>query len=227
MARSLMLAGPRRYPTRHPPDVASGGGPACGKARQVPPTSGPDSTRGRFLVMLGLPSFALSLAVTTVSGLLPVLVAAQAGPLVAGALVAVEGVFALTVPLVVGPKSDRTGHRLPYLAIAGAVAGAALALIGLTDPLLLTAALAMLFYVAYFAYMTAYYAIFPEVVDEDVRGRSQGSLGTWREVGLGVGFVVGPALLSLWRPAPFVLAAAWNAARPSRRSCSAWWSSRR
>ena len=169
--------------------------------------NGLQRTRGRFLATLGLPAFALSLAVTTVSGLIPVLVAAQAGPVVAGALVAVEGVFALTVPLIVGPLSDRTGHRLPYMAVAGAVAGVMLVLIGLTDPLLLVAAWVMVFYIAYFAYLTAYYATFPEVVDEDARGRSQGSLGTWREVGLGVGLVAGPALLSLWRPAPFLLAA--------------------
>ena len=164
-------------------------------------------TRGRFLALLGLPAFALSLGVTTVSGLLPVLVAAQAGPLVAGALVAVEGLFALSVPLVVGPRSDRTGHRLPYMAVAGAVAGTALVLMGLTDPLAFLAVWMMLFYGAYFAYSTAYYATFPELVDEDARGRSQGSLGTWREVGLGIGFVGGPALLALWRPAPFLLAA--------------------
>jgi len=157
--------------------------------------------------MLGLPAFGLSLAVTTVSGLLPVLVAAQAGPVVAGAVVAVEGVFALTVPLVVGPLSDRTGHRLPFMAGAGAVAASALVLIALSDALVVLALWAALFYLGYFAYLTAYYATFPEVVDEDARGRSQGSLGIWREVGLGVAFVAGPALLGLWRPGPFLLAA--------------------
>jgi hypothetical protein len=90
---------------------------ATRQARPVSAPAGHESTRGRFLVMLGLPSFALSLSVTTVSGLLPGLIAAQAGPLVAGALVAVEGVFALTVPLVVGPMSDRSGQWLPYLAV--------------------------------------------------------------------------------------------------------------
>ena len=164
-------------------------------------------TRARFLAVLGLPSFALSLAVTTVSGLLPVVVAAQAGPLVAGALVAGEGVFALFVPLVVGPLSDRSGRRLPYLAGAGAVAAAMLVLVGLSGPLLVVALSVALFYIAYFTYLTPYYALFPDLVGESARGRSQGSLGTWREVGLGVGFVAGPALLALWRPAPFVLAA--------------------
>ncbi|MBW3607197.1 MAG: MFS transporter [Actinobacteria bacterium] len=163
--------------------------------------------RGRFLVVLGLPALALSLAVTTVSGLLPVIVAAQAGPLVAGALVAIEGVFALIVPLVVGPLSDRTGRRLPYLAGAGAVAAAALVVIGLSGPLLLIAVAVAVFYVAYFAFVTPYYALFPDLVGKKTRGRSQGSLGTWREIGLGVGFVAGPTLLALWRPAPFVLAA--------------------
>ena len=162
---------------------------------------------GRFLAMLGLPSLALSLAVTTVSGLLPVVVAAQAGPLVAGALVAIEGAFALTVPLVVGPLSDRSGQRLPFLAGAGGVAAVALVLIGLSGPLLLIALSVALFYVAYFTYLTPYYALFPDLVGQATRGRSQGSLSTWREVGLGVGFVAGPTLLALWRPAPFVLAA--------------------
>ncbi|MDP8968208.1 MAG: MFS transporter, partial [Actinomycetota bacterium] len=164
-------------------------------------------SRGPFLAALGLPSFALSLAITTVSGLLPVIVAAQAGPVVAGALVAVEGIFALTVPLVVGPLSDRSGRRLPYMAGAGAVAGVALVLIGLSGPLLLIALSLVVFYVAYFTYLTPYYALFPDLVEEEASGRSQGSLGTWREVGLGVGFVAGPTLLALWRPAPFVLAA--------------------
>lgn len=165
-------------------------------------------SRGRFLVVLGLPALALSLAVTTVSGLLPVIVAAQAGALVAGALVAIEGIFALTVPLVVGPLSDRSGRRLPFLAGAGAVAAAALVLIGLSGPLALIALSVAVFYVGYFAYLTPYYALFPDLVGATTRGRSQGSLGTWREVGLGVAFVAGPALLALWRPAPFVLAAA-------------------
>lgn len=164
-------------------------------------------SRGRFLVVLGLPSLALSLGVTTVSGLLPVIVAAQSGPLVAGALVAIEGIFALTVPLVIGPLSDRSGKRLPYLAGAGLVAAAALVLIGLSGPLLLIAVAVAVFYVAYFTYLTPYYALFPDLVERATHGRSQGSLGTWREIGLGLALVAGPVLLALWRPAPFVLAA--------------------
>ena len=78
-------------------------------------------TERRFLVLLGLPAFALSLSVTVVSGLLPVLLEAEAGPLAAGSLVAIEGLFALALPPLIGPWSDRTGKRLPFIAACGSV----------------------------------------------------------------------------------------------------------
>jgi MFS family permease len=165
-------------------------------------------TERRFLVLLGLPAFALSLAVTTVSGLLPVLLEAKSGPLVAGALVAMEGVFALVVPPLVGPRSDRHGRRLPFIAAAGALSTAALVLMALGGPLWLFAVWIALFQIGYFAYLTPYFALYPDLVDADEAGRAQGLQGAWRSVGLGIAFVVGPALLGVWRGAPFLVAAA-------------------
>jgi MFS family permease len=161
----------------------------------------------RFLVLLGLPAFALSLAVTTVSGVLPVLLEAESGPLVAGALVAMEGVFALLVPPLLGPASDRAGRRLPFVAGAGALGAAALVLIGLGGPLWLVAVWIALFQIGYFAYLTPYFALYPDLVDDGQQGRAQGVQGTWREIGLGIGLVGGPLLLSAFEPAPFLLAA--------------------
>ena len=162
----------------------------------------------RFLLVLGLPAFALSVGVTTASGLLPVLLADRAGPLVAGALVGIEGVFALILPPLIGPWSDRTGMRLPFVAVAGLVGAVALVLMAIGGPLGLLALWLALFQAAYFAYLTPYFALYPDLVDDDEAGRAQGIQGAWRAVGLGVAFVAGPALLGLREPAPFLLAAA-------------------
>ncbi|HEV2059249.1 MAG TPA: hypothetical protein VGR11_07820 [Solirubrobacteraceae bacterium] len=79
------------------------------------------------------------------------IVAAQAGPLLAGALVGVEGIFALTVPLVVAPMSDGSGQRLPYIALAVALMPVPLVLIGVSGSLLLIGLALLVFYVGYFA----------------------------------------------------------------------------
>lgn len=161
----------------------------------------------RFLWLMGLPAFALSLASTTVSGLLPVVLQDRAGPAAAGGLIALEGVFALLLPLLVGPWSDRVGKRLPFVIAAGALGAASLALMAIGGPLGLLVVWLALFEIAYFAYMTAYFALYPDLVEEDAAGRAQGAQGAWRGIGLGLAFVAGPALLSAWRGAPFLLAA--------------------
>lgn len=142
------------------------------------------------------------------SGLLPVLLEAEAGPLVAGSLVAIEGLFALLLPPLVGPWSDRRGQRLPFITVAALVAAAALGLMAVGGPLWLLALWIAVFQMGYFAYLTVYFAIYPDVVDPEEAGRAQGAQGAWRAVGLGAAFVAGPALLGLWRPAPFLLACA-------------------
>jgi maltose/moltooligosaccharide transporter len=167
------------------------------------------ATPRRFLATLGLPALALSLGITTVSGLLPVLLEASTGPLVAGALVALEGLFALTVPAIVGPLSDRVrGGPVLFVTGGALLAVGALVLMAFAGGLGLLVAGLVLFQISYFAYLTPFFALFGELVGESERGRSQGAQGIWREAGLGLAFVVGPALLGLWRPAPFLLAAA-------------------
>lgn len=161
----------------------------------------------RFLWALGLPAFALSLASTTVSGLLPVILSRSAGPAGTGALVALEGVFAILVPLAVGPWSDRLGARLPFVAFAGILATASLLLMAIGGPLGVLAIWIALFQIAYFTFMTAYFALYPDLVDDEHSGRAQGAQGSWRGIGLGLAFVGGPALLAIWRGGPFLLAA--------------------
>lgn len=141
------------------------------------------------------------------SGLLPVVLAKSAGPAGTGALVAIEGVFAILVPLLVGPWSDRYGERLPFIGFAGILGAAALLLMAVGGPLGVLAIWIALFQVAYFTYMTAYFALYPDVVDDEHSGRAQGAAGSWRGIGLGLAFVGGPALLAAWRGGPFLLAA--------------------
>jgi len=136
-----------------------------------------------------------------------VVLSQRTGPAGTGALVALEGVFAILVPLAIGPWSDRLGARLPFVAFAGVLGAAALLLMAIGGPLGVLALWIVLFQIAYFTYMTAYFALYPDLVDDEHAGRAQGAQGSWRGIGLGLAFVGGPALLAVWRGAPFLLAA--------------------
>src|SRR3712207_5241255 len=119
---------------------------------------------GRLLAVLGAPTLGLSLSVTTVASLLPLLLSGDAGPLVAGAFIAMEGVFALTVPGFVGPWSDRRASRLPFLLVAAPVAAAALVLLPFAGPLWLVGLALAAYFGAYYAYFAPYMALYPDLV---------------------------------------------------------------
>lgn len=165
----------------------------------------------RFLVLLGLPSLALALAITIVTTYLPVFIADLTGPALTGLLIGSEGLLALFVPLLVGARSDRAGtrfgRRMPFLIAAAPVAALALVLMPLTASLPVIAVLVLAFYAAYFTYYSPYRALYPDLVPEEQRARSQGFQNTLREVGLGGALVGGGLLLGIWEPLPFVLAA--------------------
>lgn len=166
----------------------------------------------RFLLTLALPSLGLALALTVVTTFLPVLMVDLTGPAVTGVLIGSEGLLAVFVPMLVGARSDRLrsrfGRRRPFLVIAAPVAVVALVLMPLTASLIFLVLLLLVFYTAYFAYYSPYRALYPDLVPEGQRGRSQGFQGTMREVGLGIALVGGGLLLSVWRPLPFVISAA-------------------
>jgi Na+/melibiose symporter-like transporter len=74
----------------------------------------------RALAVLGLPTFALALAITTVTTYLPVVASSfAASTVVIGVLIGGEGLLALGLPVVVGTWSDRLrtriGGRLPFV----------------------------------------------------------------------------------------------------------------
>jgi MFS family permease len=165
------------------------------------------------LGLLALPTFALALAITTVSTYLGELTRRYTHQTtLIGLIVGSEGVMALWIPLVAGVWSDRLrtrlGGRLPFI-IAGVVpAAVTLALIGLLHGLALVASLAAVFFAFYFVAYEPYRAMYPDLVrDETAVGRAQSTQALARGLGTGFALLGGGLLLSITRSLPFLLAA--------------------
>lgn len=164
-----------------------------------------------FLILLGLPSLGLALAVTTVSSLLPVLLESISGGALATALIGIEGIFALLLPPLIGAASDATrssiGPRLPFVLAATPLIVVALALMPVSGSIAVMALLLVCFYLGYFTYFVPHFALYVDLVPKWLRGRSQGVMNMLREVGLGIALVAGPTLLAADDWIPFVAAA--------------------
>jgi MFS family permease len=161
---------------------------------------------------LGLGAFGLAWSITTVAAYLPPLLErfTSSGTLI-GLVLALEGVFALTVPLLVGPMSDATttsfGRRRPYLLLAVFPMAAALAVVAFMPGLLATAAVLCAFFFAYNIYEPPYRGLYPDCLPEGLFGRSQGVQHLYRGAALGGALVGGGFLFAVWHPFPFLVAA--------------------
>jgi MFS family permease len=167
----------------------------------------------RILAILGVPTFALALAITTVSTYLPVLAEDfSKSSIVVGLLIGGEGLLALWLPLVVGAWSDRLrtplGSRLPFILAASPVLVAALALIGFVNTIAEAAVAAAFFFAAYFVAYEPYRALYPDLVDDEIAGRAQSSQAIFRGLGTFLALVGGGLLISISSPLPFLTAAA-------------------
>jgi MFS family permease len=167
----------------------------------------------RRMLVLGLPAFGLALAITTVSTYLPVLLRQQEGStVVIGTIIGAEGLMALWVPVLVGDRSDRLrtriGGRLPFVIVGAPVMAVCLCVIGLVNSLLSTAIVIALFFIAYFMSYTPYRALYPDLVDDEVAGRSQSVQAASRGVGTGLALLGGGLLLAAAKFLPFVVSAA-------------------
>jgi MFS family permease len=115
------------------------------------------------------------------------------------------------VPVLIGSWSDqvhgRLGPRLPFLIAATPVVIAGLVLIAVGSTLGALVVALLLFYGAYFAYFSPYLALYPDLIRHEVQGRAQGANGVARQAGLGLGLVVGGALIATSRSLPFIVAA--------------------
>jgi MFS family permease len=166
----------------------------------------------RTLAVLGLPTAALALAITLVSTYVPVVANDfLSSTTVIGGLIAIEGVMALWLPLVVGSWSDRLrtpiGGRLPFLVVATPFAAISLALMGFARSIEALAILVTVFFVAYFVAYEPYRALYPDLIDDDIAARAQSTQAVYRGAGTGVALVGGGLLIASGLPWPFLAGA--------------------
>ncbi|MFN2539682.1 MAG: MFS transporter, partial [Mycobacteriales bacterium] len=179
--------------------------PSCGEvraAREIRP----------LLALLGLPTFGLAFALSTLTSYGPSLLLEKAhDPGVVGAILGGEGALALCLPLVSGWLSDRLpptrlGKRLPFVLLGAPMALAGLVLLPLSVNLLVASIAVGLFFVGYYLYYPPYRALYADLLPRHLYARSQASQGVLRGVGLGVALLAGGFFLDLWKPLPFVVA---------------------
>lgn len=166
----------------------------------------------RILALLGVPTFALALAITTVSTYLPVMAEDFSdSTIVIGLLIGGEGLIALWLPLVVGSWSDRLrtplGSRLPFILAATPGLVIALAVLGFVTTIAEAAIVVAVFFVAYFVAYEPYRALYPDLVDAEIAGRAQSSQAIFRGIGTFLALVGGGLLISISEPLPFLAAA--------------------
>lgn len=164
------------------------------------------------MAVLGTGALGLAWALTTTAAYLPPLLASFTGSTTLIALIlAGEGLFALTLPLVVGPWSDSfhtpLGRRRPFMLVALGPMVFGLALVAFMPSLWTMALMLFGFFFAYYVYEPPYRGLYPDVLPTEVFGRAQGIQHIFRGVAIGGGLIGGGLLFHLWHPAPFLVAA--------------------
>jgi MFS family permease len=170
------------------------------------------TSRRGLVWILGLGAFGLAFSITTTAAYLPPLLQrfTDSRTMIA-AVLAAEGVFALLLPLVIGPWSDtfRTpmGRRRPFMLAALGPIGFCLAIVAFMPNIWTVTLIVLAFFFAYYVYEPPYRGLYPDVLHESMYGRSQGVQHVMRGIALGIALVGGGFLFHVWRPAPFLLAA--------------------
>lgn len=179
---------------------------------RIDPAAGERVPR-KLVWVLGLGSFGLAWAVTTVAAYLPpVLERYTHSRTVVGGILGAEGAFALALPLVVGPLSDRLrtplGRRRPYMLVALPLLALGLAGTAFAPSLWTTVVAVGIFFLAYYVYESPYRSLYADLLERRVLGRSQGVQHLLRGAALGLALVLGGVLFALWHGLPFLLSAA-------------------
>lgn len=133
-----------------------------------------------------------------------------------GFLVGGEGIFALFVPAWVGHHSDalpaalakRFGRRTLFLGLSAVIMAVTLLVVPYVHGYWPLAAVAFVFFTGLHAYFTPLWTLMIDRVEDERRGRVQGVRSIWRALGLGYGLIGGGILFEIWRPLPFIIAAA-------------------
>jgi MFS family permease len=168
--------------------------------------------RGGPVWTLGLGAFGLAFSITTTAAYLPPLLGrfTESRTLIALVLGA-EGIFAVALPLVIGPWSDTfqtpLGRRRPFMLVALPPIGFCLALLAFMPNFWLTAMLVFAFFFAYYVYEPPYRGLYPDLLPGSIFGRAQSVQHVMRGIALGGALVGGGFLFHVWRPFPFLVAA--------------------
>jgi Na+/melibiose symporter-like transporter len=195
--------------------AAGQGEPHCGDHHRERPLR-PGEVR--LLGLLGVPTLALALTITTVSTYLPVHLESggRTSTTIIGLLIGAEGLLALVVPLVVGTWSDQLrtplGGRLPFMLIATPVIAVSVSILGFVSSVGLAAVFVAIFFAAYYVAYEPYRALYPDMVGNDIAGRAQSSEAIFRGAGTFLALVGGGLLIALAGPLPFLVAGAVTAA---------------
>ena len=178
-------------------------------------SAGGDSGRHQYALTAG--ELGATAAQTVMVALLPVLLAAHAPSAVwIGVAIGGEGVFALLLPFWSGALSDRLPPRLarrfgPRMVVVGGsalVLAAAVAATPFLSGYWPLAAAAFVSFAGLHAYLTPFWALLIDAVPDERRGRVQGVRGVLRSLGLAYGLVAAGLLFGVWKPLPFLIAAA-------------------
>ena len=170
------------------------------------------------LVLLGLPTFGLALAISVLTTFGPViLIHLTHSPTAVGALIGLEGAFALVVPLASGAISDRLppsplGRRLPFVLLGAPLAAAGLVLLPFSSSTGIAGAAVLVFFVGYYVYYPPYRALYADLLPRALYARAQAGQAIARGAGLGAALLAGGLLLAVWQPLPFLIAACMLAA---------------
>jgi MFS family permease len=170
------------------------------------------------LVLLGLPTFGLALAISVLTTFGPViLIHLTHSPTAVGALIGLEGAFALVVPLASGAISDRLppsplGRRLPFVLLGAPLAAAGLVLLPFSSSTGIAGAAVLVFFVGYYTYYPPYRALYADLLPRALYARAQAGQAIARGAGLGAALLAGGLLLAVWQPLPFLIAACMLAA---------------
>jgi MFS family permease len=151
---------------------------------------------------------------TLIAALLPVLLAPHApSTFWIGAVIAMEGLFALVVPYLSGAVSDALpvrftrwfGRRGALLFLAMPFMATALLLLPFRDNFWALAGIALIYFLALHAYSTPLRAMLIDATPPEHWGSVQGVMGATHLGGVAFGLVAGGLLFSIWEPLPFVV----------------------
>src|SRR3954471_8700383 len=127
----------------------------------------------------GLGAFGLAFSITVTRAYLPPYLKhfTSSATLIA-AVIAAEGLFALTLPLVIGPWSDTfhtpLGRRRPFMLVALGPMGFCLALVAFMPSFWTMALVLFAFFFAYYVYEPPYRGLYPDLLEPATYGRAQG-----------------------------------------------------